>query len=176
MGLSPNKIHTRYGVVKAYTTRVGSGPFPTEQLNEHGERMQTVGFEVGTTTGRKRRCGWLDLVLLRYSHLLNDYTGLCLTKLDVLTGFDELLVGVGYVLDGQEIPSFPANLEDLARVEVTYKSFPGWKEDITNVRSYSDLPVAAQNYVQFIEEFIGAPVSWVGVGPAREAMIDRTSK
>jgi len=173
LGLSPNKITNRFGVVKAYTTRVGSGPFPTEQLNEHGERLQTTGFEFGTTTGRKRRCGWLDLVLLRYSHMINDYSGICITKLDVLSGFTELPVCIGYSINGEEIPSFPANLEHLAQVEVKYKVLPGWNEDITQARSFSDLPKAAQDYISFIEEFLGTPAKWIGVGPGREAMIIR---
>jgi adenylosuccinate synthase len=171
--LSPNKIQSRYGVVKAYTTRVGSGPFPTELLNELGERLQTLGFEIGTTTGRKRRCGWLDLVLLGYSHLINDYTALCLTKLDVLTGFSELKIAVAYELRGERLPSFPANLEDLAEVNVVYETLPGWEEDITGVRSFNDLPANAQAYVKRIEEVIGSPVAWIGVGPSREQMIER---
>lgn len=160
-------------MVKAYTTRVGSGPFPTEQLNSIGERLQTVGFEVGTTTGRTRRCGWLDLVLLRYSHMINDYTSLCVTKLDVLSGIEELQIAVEYRIDGQIIPSWPANLQNLAKVEVVYETLPGWTEDISGVRAFEDLPAAAQNYVQRIEDYLGSPVEWIGVGPGRDAMICR---
>ena len=175
MGLSPNKIQERYGVVKAYTTRVGSGPFPTEQLNDIGETLQTVGHEYGTTTGRKRRCGWLDLVLLGYSHLINDYSALCVTKLDVLSGIKELKIAVQYKLNGEVLPSFPANLENLAEVEVVYETLPGWDEDITGARSFEDLPANAQAYVNKIEEVIGSRVAWIGVGPGREAMIARTN-
>jgi len=173
LGLSPNKIQARYGVVKAYTTRVGSGPFPTEQLNEIGETLQSVGHEVGTTTGRKRRCGWLDLVLLGYSHMINDYSALCVTKLDVLSGLEELKIAVEYRIGGKKIPSFPGSLETLAKVEVVYETVPGWKEDITSARSFEDLPTNAQTYVNKIEEIIGSPVKWIGVGPGREAMIVR---
>lgn len=173
MGLSPNKIQERYGVVKAYTTRVGSGPFPTEQLNEIGETLQSVGHEIGTTTGRKRRCGWLDLVLLGYSHMINDYTALCVTKLDVLSGLDELKIAVAYEIDGKKIPSFPANLENLAKVDVIYETVPGWKEDITGARSFEELPENARTYINKIEEVIGSPVKWIGVGPGRESMIVR---
>jgi len=173
LGLSPNKIQERYGVVKAYTTRVGSGPFPTEQLNDIGETLQTVGHEYGTTTGRKRRCGWLDLVLLGYSHLINDYSALCVTKLDVLSGIKELKIAVQYKLNGEVLPSFPANLENLAEVEVVYETLPGWDEDITGARSFEDLPANAQAYVNKIEEVIGSRVAWIGVGPGREAMIAR---
>lgn len=176
LGLSPNKIQSRFGVVKAYTTRVGSGPFPTEQLNDIGETLQTVGHEYGTTTGRKRRCGWLDLVLLGYSHLINDYSALCVTKLDVLSGFKELKVAVQYILDGKPLPSFPANLENLAKVEVVYETLPGWEEDITGARKFEDLPANAQAYVNKIEEVIGSPVAWIGVGPGREEMIARPLK
>lgn len=173
MGLSPNKVHARYGVVKAYTTRVGSGPFPTEQLNEIGEKLQTVGHEIGTTTGRKRRCGWLDLVLLGYSHMVNDYTAICITKLDVLSGIEELKVAVEYRIDGEKIPSFPANLENLAKVEVIYDTLPGWTEDISGCRKFEDLPANAQAYVERIEKIIGTPAKWIGVGPGRESMIIR---
>ena len=173
LGLSPNKIQARYGVVKAYTTRVGAGPFPTEQLNEIGETLQSVGREVGTTTGRKRRCGWLDLVLLGYSHMINDYNALCVTKLDILTGIKELKIAVKYLLDGEALHSFPANLENLAKVEVVYETLPGWNEDISGARTFDDLPVNAQLYVKKIEEVLACPVKWIGVGPGREAMISR---
>ena len=176
LGLSPNKIQARFGVVKAYTTRVGAGPFPTELLNELGERLQNIGHEYGTTTGRKRRCGWLDLVLLRYSHMINDYTALCLTKLDVLTGFEELKIAVEYNVKGERLSSFPANLEVLGDVEVEYETLPGWSEDISSVKKFSDLPVNAQKYVTRIEEIIGSPIAWIGVGPGREEMIDRSKE
>jgi len=173
LGISPNKLQARYGVVKAYTTRVGSGPFPTEQLNEVGEHLQSVGHEYGTTTGRKRRCGWLDFVMLAYSHMLNDYTAVCVTKLDVLSGLDELKMAVEYRIDGKAIPTWPANLENLAKVEVIYETMPGWKEDITAARSFEELPEAAQNYINRIESTMGCRVQWIGVGPGRDSMINR---
>lgn len=134
LGIPPRTIRNVYGVVKAYTTRVGEGPFPTEQLNKVGETLQDVGAEYGVTTGRKRRCGWLDLVVLKYSNLINGYTSLNITKLDVLDKFKEIEVGVAYKLNGKELPSFPEDLIDLAKVEVVYKKFPGWEQDITGIK------------------------------------------
>lgn len=173
LGIPPNHINNVYGVVKAYTTRVGEGPFPTEQLNEVGETLQDVGAEYGVTTGRKRRCGWLDLVVLKYSAMINGYTSLNITKLDVLDQFKEIEVGIAYKLDGIETPSFPEDLHDLARVEVVYKKFPGWETDITNIKRYEDLPVNAKNYLKFIEEYLEIPIQWVGTGPARESMLEK---
>ncbi|KAL5116813.1 Adenylosuccinate synthase [Pleosporales sp. CAS-2024a] len=162
------------GVVKAYTTRVGSGPFPTEQLNEFGEKMQSVGHEVGVTTGRKRRCGWLDLVVVKHSHACNDYTAINLTKLDVLDDFDELKIATAYSLNGQKLQGFPSNPDMLAQVEVTYETLPGWKKPTTGAKAYMDLPLAARKYIEYIENFIGVKVKWIGVGPAREDMITRS--
>jgi adenylosuccinate synthase len=146
------------GVVKAYTTRVGAGPFPTEQLNEVGTKLQQVGKEVGVTTGRKRRCGWLDLVLVKFSHEVNGYTAINLTKLDILDDFDEIQVAVGYTHNGQALDSFPANGRILANVEVQYKAFPGWKKSTFGAKSYYDLPSKAREYIDFIEKFVGVPV------------------
>ena len=141
------------GVVKAYTTRVGSGPFPTEQLNDIGEKLGSIGHEFGVTTGRKRRCGWLDLVVVKYSHEVNFYTSLNLTKLDVLDDFDELKVAVQYKLPGGEVlDSFPANLDILDNVEVVYETLPGWKKPTTGAKTYYDLPVNARKYIEFIEK------------------------
>jgi adenylosuccinate synthase len=162
------------GVVKAYTTRVGSGPFPTEQLNPLGEKLQSVGHEVGVTTGRKRRCGWLDLVVVKHSHACNDYTALNLTKLDVLDDFDELKVATAYSLDGQQLEGFPSNPDMLAKVEVQYETLPGWKKPTTGAKSYHDLPPNARKYVEYIENFVGVKVKWIGVGPARDHMISRS--
>ncbi|KAF2702654.1 Adenylosuccinate synthetase [Pleomassaria siparia CBS 279.74] len=161
------------GVVKAYTTRVGSGPFPTEQLNEIGEKLQQVGHEVGVTTGRKRRCGWLDLVVVKHSHAVNDYTSFNLTKLDVLDDFEEIKVATSYSHNGQRLESFPANPEILAQLEVQYETLPGWKSPTTGAKSFYDLPVNARKYIDFIEKFTGVKVKWIGVGPAREHMISR---
>jgi adenylosuccinate synthase len=173
LGIPPRTIRNVYGVVKAYTTRVGEGPFPTEQLNEVGETLQDVGAEYGVTTGRKRRCGWLDLVVLKYSNQINGYTSLNITKLDVLDKFKEIEVGVAYKLNGKELPSFPEDLIDLAKVEVVYKKFPGWEQDITSIKNYDDLPENAKNYLKFIEDFLGVPIQWVGTGPARDSMLEK---
>lgn len=191
LSLGWRSIKEVIGVVKAYTTRVGSyvfqvpiddkngglmvnsGPFPSEQLNEIGEQLQKVGHEVGVTTGRKRRCGWLDLVVLKHSHACNDYTALNLTKLDVLDDFAELKVAVAYTHDGLTLDSFPANPETLSKVEVQYETLEGWKKPTTGAKNFYDLPVQARNYVEFIEKFVGVKVKWIGVGPGREHMISR---
>ncbi|KAF2226500.1 Adenylosuccinate synthetase [Elsinoe ampelina] len=173
LGISPFKLKEVIGVVKAYQTRVGGGPFPTELEDATGEKLQSIGKEVGVTTGRKRRCGWLDLVLLRYSALINHYTCWNLTKLDILDDFDEIKVGVAYKVDGQETSVFPATIAALKKVEVVYRSFPGWKSTTTGVNSYSNLPENARKYVEFVEEYTGVPVKWIGTGPGREAMIQR---
>lgn len=195
LGLPPKSIGEVVGVVKAYTTRVGAGPFPTEQLNVRssslarmrsgatslmpeysiqsiGEHLQEVGAEFGVTTGRRRRCGWLDLVVLRYSNLINGYTSLNLTKLDVLDSLPTLQIAVGYKLDGKPLDSFfPADLSVLERCEVEYVEMPGWMESIEEVTEYEKLPVKCREYVEFVEKFLGVPIGWIGVGPAREAMI-----
>ncbi|KAM9212509.1 adenylosuccinate synthetase isozyme 2 [Dugong dugon] len=171
LGMPPQNVGEVYGVVKAYTTRVGIGAFPTEQDNDIGELLQTRGREFGVTTGRKRRCGWLDLVLLRYAHMINGFTALALTKLDILDMFMEIKVGVAYKLDGEIIPHFPANQEVLNKVEVQYKTLPGWNTDISNARTFKELPVNAQNYVRFIEDELQIQVKWIGVGKSRESMI-----
>lgn len=173
LALSPFKLKEVIGVVKAYQTRVGGGPFPTEQINEIGEKLQTIGREVGVTTGRRRRCGWLDLVLLRYSAAINHYTAFNLTKLDILDDFDEIKIAVGYKVDGKEVPSFPATIDALSKVEPIYETLPGWKTNSTNISSYDDLPENARKYIEFIEKQTGVPVKWIGTGPAREAMIFR---
>ncbi|MGH0173877.1 UNVERIFIED_CONTAM: hypothetical protein FKN15_074954 [Acipenser sinensis] len=171
LGIPPLNIGEVYGVVKAYTTRVGIGAFPTEQNNDVGELLQTRGHEVGVTTGRKRRCGWLDLVILRYANMINGFTALALTKLDILDVMDEIKVGITYKLNGKRIPYFPANQEVLQRLEVDYETLPGWKSDTTAARKWDDLPPKAQNYIRFVENHIGVPIKWVGVGKARESMI-----
>uniref|UniRef100_W5KYJ9 Adenylosuccinate synthetase n=1 Tax=Astyanax mexicanus TaxID=7994 RepID=W5KYJ9_ASTMX len=171
LGIPPANIGDVYGVSKAYTTRVGIGAFPTEQLNAVGELLQTRGHEVGVTTGRKRRCGWLDLVILRYAHMINGFTAIALTKLDILDVLDEIKVGVAYKLGGKRIPHFPANMEVLQKVEVEYETFPGWKADTSAARKWNDLPPKAQNYIRFVENNIGVPIKWVGVGKSRECMI-----
>ncbi|KAJ3098249.1 hypothetical protein HDU97_004171 [Phlyctochytrium planicorne] len=171
LGLPPSKVGKVIGVVKAYTTRVGAGPFPTELLNATGDHLQSVGAEFGVTTGRRRRCGWLDTVVLKYSHLINGYTSINLTKLDVLDGLDEIKIGVAYIHNGQRYTEFPSDLKKLAESTVEYETLPGWKTDISKVRSFDGLPVNAQKYVRRVEQLVGVPVEWIGVGVARDAMI-----
>lgn len=173
LGVPPNKVSNVIGVVKAYCTRVGGGPFPSEQLNEIGEHLQTVGFEFGVTTGRKRRCGWLDLVVVNYSNMINGYTSFNLTKLDILDQLPTIKVAVAYHLDGKKLPSFPADLDLLAKVEVEYVELPGWQTDISKCTEYENLPENAKKYIAFIEKETGVPVEWIGVGPGREAMIHK---
>ncbi|XP_070631951.1 adenylosuccinate synthetase isozyme 1 isoform X2 [Bos indicus] len=171
LGIPPQNIGEVYGVVKAYTTRVGIGAFPTEQINEIGDLLQSRGHEWGVTTGRKRRCGWLDLMILRYAHMVNGFTALALTKLDILDALDEIKVGVAYKLGGKRIPYFPANQEILQKVEVEYETLPGWKADTTGARKWEDLPPQAQSYIRFVENHVGVAVKWVGVGKSRDSMI-----
>ncbi|WEW54878.1 Adenylosuccinate synthase [Emydomyces testavorans] len=171
--LNPTHIKSIVGVVKAYSTRVGSGPFPTEQLNEVGEKLQVTGREYGVTTGRKRRCGWLDLVMCRYSTSINHYTALNLTKLDILDHFDEIKVAVAYRLDGKELESFPADADELQRVEVAYETLPGWKANTMGATKWEDLPPNAQKYIEYIEKDLAVPIRWIGTGPARAHMIER---
>ncbi|XP_009994156.1 PREDICTED: adenylosuccinate synthetase isozyme 1 [Chaetura pelagica] len=171
LGVPPQHVGDVYGVVKAYTTRVGIGAFPTEQINEIGDLLQNRGHEWGVTTGRKRRCGWLDLVILKYAHMINGFTALALTKLDILDVLDEIKIGVAYKLGGKRIPYFPANQEILQKVEVEYETMPGWKTDTTGARKWEDLPPKAQNYIRCVENHVGVPVKWVGVGKSRESMI-----
>ncbi|KAK8023944.1 putative adenylosuccinate synthase [Apiospora rasikravindrae] len=178
LALNPFKITEVVGVVKAYTTRVGGGPFPTEDNGEAGTKLQEIGRECcdrGVSTGRKRRCGWLDLVVVKYSSSVNHYTSLNLTKLDCLDTFEEIRVAVGYrdPKTGEELDSFPASLEFLEKVEVIYKSFKGWQKPTTNAKTFEDLPQEAREYVEFIEGFVGVKVKWIGTGPDREAMIVR---
>ncbi|XP_074593577.1 adenylosuccinate synthetase-like [Brevipalpus obovatus] len=174
LGIPPKVIREVYGVVKAYCTRVGDGPFPTEQNNEIGTILQEKGKEIGVTTKRKRRCGWLDMVLLQYSNIINGYTALAVTKLDILGEFDELKIAVSYELDGRSLSYPPANAYDLSRVKPNYLTLKGWKKDISKSRSFSDLPIEAQNYIRKIEELTGVPVGWIGVGAARESIIERS--
>ena len=173
LGLPPQSITGVIGVVKAYTTRVGAGPFPTELLDETGELLRSKGVEFGTTTGRPRRCGWLDLQLLRYSSSINGYSALNVTKLDVLTGLDVIQVCIGYKVNGKLLSphAFPAHLDDLAQVEPEYVTLRGWSEDISKARKLHDLPAAAQEYLKMIESQVGVHIKWVGVGADREDMV-----
>ena len=171
--LNPRKIRETIGVVKAYTTRVGSGPFPTEQLNEFGEKLQQVGREFGVTTGRKRRCGWLDLVLVKYSNSINWYDSINLTKLDILDDFEEIQVAVAYEHNGKEITSFPADLSVLDTMNVKYVTLPGWKANTMGLKKWEDLPENARKYVEYIEKFCGVHIKYIGTGPGQENMIVR---
>lgn len=175
LGIPPRLIGPTIGVVKAYTTRVGGGPFPTEQLNDIGVHLQEVGREFGVTTGRRRRCGWLDLVVLRHSCLINGYTALNLTKLDILDDIAEIQVAVGYKVNGKELAGFPADLDVLAQVEVQYETLPGWKESIVQTTTYDALPQNCKSYIAFIEKFLGVGIEWIGVGPGRNSMIKKSS-
>jgi len=171
LGLPPRKVKHVYGVCKAYSTRVGGGGFPTELLDELGAKMQKIGHEYGVTTGRPRRCGWLDLVVMKYSCQINGYSSLMLTKLDCLDTFEELKVGVKYIYKGKELPGCPANARWLDDIEVVYETLPGWNTDITGIRDHNDLPANAKAYIKYIENQIGVKIQWVGVGPDREASL-----
>jgi adenylosuccinate synthase len=170
-GIGPLDIQAVLGVCKAYTTRVGSGPFPTELRDGVGERIREQGQEYGTTTGRGRRCGWLDLVALKQSRDLNSLSALALTRLDVLSGIGELKVCTHYTLDGQRLDRLPTQIQDLARVETVLESFEGWSEDLTDCRSKEDLPAAARRYLDFIENETGLPIVMISVGPQRNQTI-----
>lgn len=172
-GVGPTRIDCVVGVAKAYTTRVGEGPFPTELDDEVGEDLRTRGGEFGVTTGRPRRTGWFDAVVVRYAARVNGLTDLCLTKLDVLTGYKEIPVCVGYELDGISVDEMPPDQVDFARAVPVYEMVPGWSEDITGCRSFDELPEAAQAYILRLEELVGCRISSIGVGPGREATIIR---
>jgi adenylosuccinate synthase len=171
-GVGPKDIDEVWGIAKAYTTRVGSGPFPSELDDEVGEHLGSVGHEVGTTTGRARRTGWLDLVALRYAVRLNGMTGLVVTKLDVLSGLDTLKVASAYRgQEGATFDEFPYHQSVLHHATATYDELPGWSEDIGEVRRLEDLPGAARDYLDHISDFTGVPIKLVGVGPARDQVI-----
>lgn len=167
-GVSPREIHEVVGISKAYVTRVGSGPFPTELLDETGEKLRQVGGEFGATTGRPRRCGWFDAMVIRYAVRINGLTGIALTKLDVLSDFETIKVCTGYRFEGQELETLPAKLETFENCEPVYEELPGWKVDITGVRSYDQLPENAKKYVRRLEELAGCPIVMVSVGPRRD--------
>lgn len=172
LGIAPNKIKDVYGIFKAYTTRVGSGPFPTELFDEVGETMARIGNEFGSVTGRKRRCGWLDLVALKYAVEINGVTQLMMMKGDVLSGFEELKVCTAYKYRGEIIDHLPYNIEE-ENVSPVYKSFKGWHADLTGLTEYSDLPTELKDYVSFIEAEVGVPIKIISVGPDRTQTISR---
>ena len=170
-GVGPGQLHHVLGIVKAYTTRVGAGPFVTELLDKTGDYIQEKGREFGATTGRRRRCGWLDLVVVNDSVRLNGLNSLAITKLDVLTGLETLKICVGYEVDGQVIRQRPASLKKTGRAKPIYEEMPGWQEDITQARTRKDLPKAALDYLFAIEDLTGVPISIISVGPGREDTI-----
>lgn len=172
-GVAPADIGKVIGVAKAYTTRVGSGPFPTESLDDAGSYLQSRGHEFGATTGRPRRCGWLDAVILKESARLNGFTGLALTKLDVLQNLPQLKICVAYELDGKRIERMPQNEGDLERVKPIYETMPGFEDDIDQCAKYEELPEEVKNYVERIEELTGVPVEYISVGPDRGQTILR---
>ena len=171
VGLGPGAIDFVLGIVKAYTTRVGEGPFPTELHDDDGQRLGERGHEFGTTTGRKRRCGWFDAVLVRQSCAISGISGIALTKLDVLDGFDELKICVGYELDGERLDHLPTATDQQARCKPVYETMPGWRDSTEGARSWADLPAAAIKYVRRIEELIGCPVALLSTSPEREDTI-----
>jgi adenylosuccinate synthase len=170
-GVGPDKLHHVIGIVKAYTTRVGAGPFTTELLDETGDYIQKKGSEFGATTGRRRRCGWLDLVMVRDSVRLNGLTSLSITKLDVLTGLDTLKICVGYDFQGERINARPASLNKLAECTPIYEELPGWQDDISSARELDQLPSQARDYLKRIEDLTEVPLSIISVGPMREQTI-----
>ena len=172
-GVGPNMIKDVVGIVKAYTTRVGEGPFVTELNDETGERIRTQGNEFGTTTGRARRCGWFDSVIVRYAARVNGLTSISLMLLDVLTGFDEIQICTSYKMGDKIMKNFPSSLDDLAKCEPVYETIQGWTEDITHITNYDELPQQAKDYIAKIEELVGVSVDMVSVGPKRTQTIVR---
>jgi adenylosuccinate synthase len=171
-GVGPKAIDEIVGVAKAYISRVGTGPFPTELRDEVGDTMIELGGEYGTVTGRRRRCGWLDLLALRYAVRINSLTKLFLTKMDILSAFDTIKAATSYQSRGERYFEFPAQQSVLYHCEPEYVEMAGWKEDITGVREYEDLPDEARTYVEYVEEAVGVPVGWVSVGPERSQLIE----
>ncbi len=170
-GIAPNKIDKAIGVMKAYTTRVGEGPFITELVDELGERLREVGWEYGSTTGRPRRCGWLDCVVGKFAVDINGLTDVVMTKIDVLSGLKTLKIAVAYEIDGKIYKTVPASIEKLKKATPVYEELPGWEEDITNMREYDELPENCKKYIARVEEIIGCQISMVSVGPDREQNI-----
>ncbi|MGA1738784.1 MAG: adenylosuccinate synthase [Candidatus Nanopelagicaceae bacterium] len=170
-GIGPTRISRVVGIVKAYTTRVGSGPFPTELFDEDGERLRSIGGEIGVTTGRARRCGWYDALIARYAVRVNGLTDFFLTKLDVLTGWEKIPVCVAYEVDGKRVEELPASQSDFHHAKPLYEYLPGWSEEIRHAKSMDELPANARAYVKYLEEISGAPISAVGVGPDRDETI-----
>jgi len=173
-GVGPTQIERVLGISKAYMTRVGGGPFPTEDHGRMGEHLQTAGSEFGATTGRRRRCGWLDAVMLREAVTVNGLTGLALNKLDILSGLTELPVATAYRIDGKLTHDFPMTLGELSRAEPVYETLPGWSEELTGCRSFDELPRTARGYVERVEALAGVPVELISIGPDRDQTIARS--
>ncbi|OIV36590.1 adenylosuccinate synthase [Mangrovactinospora gilvigrisea] len=174
-GIGPTRIDRVIGILKAYTTRVGAGPFPTELFDEDGDKLRTIGGERGVTTGRDRRCGWFDAVIARYATRVNGLTDFFLTKLDVLTGWERIPVCVAYQVDGERVTEMPLTQTGFHHAEPVYEYLPGWTEDISKAKTFTDLPKNAQDYVKALEEMSGAPISAIGVGPGRDETIEINS-
>ena len=172
-GIGPTRITTVLGILKAYTTRVGSGPFPTELFDEYGAYLSKTGGEVGVTTGRARRCGWFDAVIARYATRVNGITDYFLTKLDVLSSLETVPICVGYTVDGKRTDEMPMTQSDIAKAQPVYEEMSGWWEDISGAREFDDLPARARDYVLRLEDLAGAHVSCIGVGPGRDQTIVR---
>ncbi len=168
LGIPPTAVDRIIGIVKAYSTRVGNGPFPTELHDETGERLRAEGHEFGATTGRPRRCGWLDLVALGYTSRLNGFTELAVTKLDVMAGLDTLQVCTAYEIDGKRTTRFPTDLRTLERARPVYESLPGFSGELSDASGIDGLPAEAQSYLQFVSDHLGVPITVVGTGPKRE--------
>lgn len=171
LGVAPSKIGHVYGIFKAYCTRVGSGPFPTELFDETGEKIRQVGHEFGAVTGRPRRCGWLDLVALKYTVMIDGVTDLIMMKSDCLDDFETIKVCTSYKVDGVETDQVPFDIA--AKIYPVYTEFPGWKKDLTGIRKESELPQEFKNYIKFMEDYLGVPISIISLGPDREATIER---
>jgi adenylosuccinate synthase len=172
-GFPLRKVDRLVGIAKSYCTRVGEGPFPSEDHGEAGERLGKEGHEFGATTGRPRRCGWFDSIAVRYALELNGADGWIMTKLDVLDSFETIRVGTKYRVDGEDVMTWPVGCTDLGAIEVAYEELPGWQEDITGVRRYEDLPATARAYVEWVEERVGSPILMLSVGPERDQVIPR---
>ena len=172
-GIGPTRIKTSLGIIKAYTTRVGAGPFPTELFDKWGEYLQTTGGEIGVNTGRKRRCGWYDSVVARYATRVNGFTDYFLTKLDVLTGIGEIPICVAYDVDGKRYDELPLTQSEFHHAEPIFETMPAWDEDITECSTFEELPQKAQDYVLRLEELSGCRISYIGVGPGRDQTIVR---
>ncbi|MBS1753774.1 MAG: adenylosuccinate synthase [Ferruginibacter sp.] len=170
LGIAPQKINEVFGISKAYCTRVGSGPFPTELLDETGEKIRTIGNEFGSTTGRPRRCGWIDLVALQFACMINGVTQIIMTKADILDNLDELKVCNSYLVNGEEKKYVPFQMQKV-NIEPLYKTFTGWKKDITQIKEFNALPGEMKNYISYLNDFLGVPVKYISNGPGRDQLV-----